>query len=149
MQRRFAVTTAPNPAEVLEVLILLAPNDEGAAAAAPQAVEDAGGRVLLSYGPHAVVAVLDADTIGELRRASFVLAVETGAVPDDRARNLPPELRDAAAVWNQHVAARGQRKTPTGNGLAWDAPGFLPPDPPPEIRELLRRREEDASSRDE
>jgi hypothetical protein len=73
-----------------------------------------------------IVEAEDAAAMDELR--SHALAVlEPGDV-------LPSHLRDALneteALFVDAFARRTQVKTRTGDGLSWDAYGFLPPDPP-------------------
>jgi hypothetical protein len=48
------------------------------------------------------------------------------AAPSQTSSDLSPDERVFIAAW----AARRQLKTRPGEGLPWDAPGFLPPDAP-------------------
>ncbi len=50
-------------------------------------------------------------------------------------------VRQAVAVWNARFEPPESKNL--GRGLSWDAPGHLPPDPPPDVRDLLARRERD------
>lgn len=124
-----------------EAIVILAPGREDAWDPALAAIEAAGGRILLSFRPQAVVAVLDATTIGGLRQLPGIFLVETDAIAGDEAEAFPAQLGSIVMLWNERLARRTGMAPRAGEGLAWDAPGHLPPDPPPEIRDWLRRRE--------
>ena len=124
-----------------EALIVLAPGHEDAWDPMLAATEAAGGRILFSIKPQAAVAALDTAAIETLRERPGVFLVETEAIAGDEAEAFPVELRPVVALWNEHVAQRARQAARAGEGLSWDAPGHLPPDPPPEIQERLRRRE--------
>lgn len=69
----------------------------------------------------------DAKRIALLRAIPGIEAATIDALPQD----ILNSLNQTEALW---VAAWFERKRPKqrpGEGLAWDAPGFLPPDPPP------------------
>ena len=97
--------------------------------------------------------VLDGDhaeeTLRELRRVALVtqifpprLAVVTGDVPtgvpgvisahDPAAADLPDDLTDDeqlfVAAWRERAGKQAEHRR--GEGLAWDSPGFEPPDAP-------------------
>lgn len=57
-----------------------------------------------------------------------VVSVTKSDVPDDVAATL----NDTERLWIAAWAMRRAPKQRVGDGEAWDAPGFLPPDPPPE-----------------
>lgn len=92
-----------------------------------------------AFPPRCVIAELDPAALDRIRRGPDVRVV-LDAIPESELGALPEELRLVAAAWNEHFRSKGQVEG-RGRGLSWDAPGFLPPDPPPEIREYLRLRE--------
>lgn len=51
-------------------------------------------------------------------------------VYDDTLPELPPDLTPSERLFVSAWEARRQPKTRPGEGLSWDAPGFLPPDSP-------------------
>jgi hypothetical protein len=51
-------------------------------------------------------------------------------VYEDAVSELPADLTPSERVFVSAWEARRQPKTRAGEGLPWDAPGFLPPDPP-------------------
>jgi hypothetical protein len=55
-------------------------------------------------------------------------------VYDDTLPDRPPDLTPAEDVFISAWEARRHPKTRRGEGLPWDAPGFLPPDPPTDRR---------------
>lgn len=125
-----------------EALILL--TQEGAQR--PEEVEAAiaavDGRILAGFLPHALIVQATEAGVEELRRSAGAAGIYTEAVPAAAVESAAEPLRTVLAAWNQRRSFPGDRPEPLGRGLAWDAPGFLPPDPPPEIREMLRRREQ-------
>lgn len=86
--------------------------------------------VLGTLPPRLVVADLDDGQADALRRLPSTEAVVSG--PDEP---LPPSLDEGeqlfARGWQQR--SRGGEKERPGEGLPWDAPGFLPPDSPKPI----------------
>jgi hypothetical protein len=105
-----------------------------------QAVERAGGRVLQAWPPHALIVEATEALTAELKRIVGVVALHTGEVPAAAMEEAAEPFQLAATAWNN----RRQRPSKRGSeGLSWDAPNHLPPDPPPHIRERLRRREQE------
>jgi hypothetical protein len=51
-------------------------------------------------------------------------------VSDDPPPRLPPDLTQSERLFVAAWEARRQPKSRVGEGLSWDAPGFLPPDSP-------------------
>jgi len=76
--------------------------------------------------PRLVVLTAGADTeaLGRLRGVEAILAPAS----DDEPASLTESERLFVSAWRARQHA--DTKTRTGEGLAWDAPGFLPPDPP-------------------
>jgi hypothetical protein len=131
-----------------ETFILLWPEAEGIESFV-QVVEDMDGRVLLSFPPYAVVALLPAERIDELRTNPAIQLVSTEEITAHMSVGLSSTSRMAADAWNEHLARQhdGPPKQ-LFEGLSWDAPGRLAPDPPAHIQEMLRRRERESQSDD-
>ena len=125
----------------IEALILLA---EGGAQR-PEEVEAAtaavGGRIVAGFLPHALIVQVTEEAVNDLRQTFGADTVYTEAVPATAVEAAAEPLLSVLTAWNQRRSPSGIRPEPRGHDLPWDAPGFLPPDPPPEIRELLRQRE--------
>lgn len=64
----------------------------------------------------------------QLESIPGVVAATTSALP----AHVSARLHDDEALFADAWAVRAQQgpKTRIGDGLPWDAPGFLPPDPP-------------------
>jgi len=125
-----------------ETFVLLGPQGEGMESVV-QAIEVISGRVLLSFPPHAVVALLPAERIDELRANPAARLVSTEEIALEGLEAASSAARMAVAAWNEHVVRRNRPPERLFEGLAWDAPGRLAPDPPPHVREMLRRREQE------
>ena len=132
-------------AREVEALILLseegAQRPEEAEAAATAATAAVGGRIVAGFLPHALIVRVTEEAVDDLRQSLGAATVYTEAVPATVVEDAAEPLRSVLAAWNQQRSQSGVRPEPRGRDLPWDAPGFLPPDPPPEIRELLRQRE--------
>jgi len=92
-----------------------------------------------AFPPRCVIAELDPAALDRIRRGPGVRVV-LDAIPESELGVLSEELRLVAAAWNERFRSKGHVKG-RGVGLSWDAPGFLPPDPPAAVREYLRQRE--------
>jgi len=92
-----------------------------------------------AFPPRCVIAELDPAALDRIRRGPGVRVV-LDAIPESELGVLPEELRLVAAAWNERFRSKGHAEG-RGRGLSWDAPGFLPPDPPATVREYLRQRE--------
>ena len=129
--------------EMGQALVLFRQEDPAAFDRAIEALEEIGGSVLMSFVPHAIVAALPEDRIDELRCEPSVQSVDTEEIAEERMRAASESGQLAMAAWNEHLTRQSQPQEPPSLGLAWDAPGRLPPDPPSHIQEMLRRRERD------
>ncbi|MDQ3640035.1 MAG: hypothetical protein M3450_00870, partial [Actinomycetota bacterium] len=90
-------------------------------------------RVLSALPPRLAVIQAAEPTVAELRRKPDVRFVVTDRVDEQILDDLTADERVFAMGWELRRTA--PRKTRLGEGLAWDAPGFLPPDPPPGMTE--------------
>lgn len=110
-----------------EVLIILDPSitnaDREAVRGIAPVTQSISNRVLLSDVNDAALA--------SLRSMAGVVRVVTSAEP---APSLPP-LDDAESLFVEAwISKRGQVKQRPGEGLDWDTPPMLPPDPPPDLK---------------
>lgn len=84
-------------------------------------------RVTQSISNRVFEAEVGGDALAKLQSMSGVARVFTGAEP---AQSLP-QLDDAESLFVQAWLSRqGQVKQRRGEGLDWDTPPMLPPDPP-------------------
>lgn len=115
-----------------------APDFEGAV----RLVEQTGGRVLHAFPPHALIAELPHGVGAGLAGRAGITTVSTGEVAASATRTPrePDPLGAVVEAWNAHLAAQ-RAPDRSLRGLSWDTPGLQPPDPPPEVKEQLRRRE--------
>jgi len=125
-----------------ETLILLRPEAEEVETIV-QTVEAMAGRVLLSFPPCAVVALLPSKRVPELRTNPAIQLVSTEQIAGDSLEATSGAARIAVSAWNEHLARRRRSPQASSEGVSWDAPGRLAPDPPSHIREMLRRREQE------
>lgn len=110
-------------------------------------IERAGGRVLQAFPPYALFALLDPDKISEIEGKAGIQSMHTEQIDEDGVQRASTEMRMAMMAWNEHMRkSQESNKANPLRDLPWDAPGLLPPDPPPEIQEMLRRREREIKS---
>jgi hypothetical protein len=118
---------ASQPAEVLVVL------DEDTAEEALERVRGAV-RVTQVAPPRLVVCeTTSSEREASLRSIPGVVAVTGADVPEELLGRLSPEEELFVAAWSRRLAESG-RKERRGEGLPWDAPGYSPPDAPPDER---------------
>ena len=132
--------------QLSEVLIRLRRDPPADAESAMHVVEQAGGRVKHAFLPAALIVELPASRVTELVGQAGIEAAETEPLAEPPGPAASPDWLLAVSVWNQHRAAA---ERPPAEVRAWDAPGYLPPDPTAEIRERLRRREQELKSGEE
>ena len=118
---RSAGEVAPMADAQSEGLVVLDPERAATARAAIEAI----ARVTQTLPPRLLLVVADRTVWERLLR---VPGVHVPTTPDDLPADLTPAERAFAAAW----AARGIPKARPGEGLDWDAPGYLPPDAPPD-----------------
>lgn len=124
-----------------EALVLLEHGSTQHAEEVEKAVATAGGRVLAGFLPHALLIQVPAGAVDDVRRSLGAEVVHTDAIPQAAVDAAAEPLRGVLIAWNQRRGSSGVDPEPPGRDLPWDAPGFLPPDPPAETRDLLRQRE--------
>ena len=108
-----------------ELLVILEPS------LASEALDQARSiaNVTQVLAPRLVLVRAEPDTIARVARIRGVIGVYDDTLPKLTLNFTAPE-RSFAAAW----AMRQHPKTRTGENLSWDAPGFLPPDRPPQSR---------------
>jgi hypothetical protein len=109
-----------------EVLVLL----RQGAGEAPLAELRRRFTILSLKPPRLVVLAIGADRVAEVQAIHGVEAVFTAAVPGTVLDALAPGERLFAEAWSMRQQPTPKRRP--GDGLPWDAPGFLPPDKPPD-----------------
>ena len=72
------------------------------------------------------VFVADAARLDDLRATPGIARVVTGGEPVDTLPEMTDAERLFAGAW---LSSRGAVKSRRGDGLDWDAPGMVPPDP--------------------
>ncbi len=125
----------------VEALILLAQGGVQRLEEVEAATAAVGGRIVAGFLPHALIVQVAEGAVDDLRRSLGEATVYAAAIPATVIEGAAEPVRSVFTGWNQRRSLPGVRPEPRGRGLSWDAPGYLPPDPPPEIRERLRRRE--------
>lgn len=134
--------------DMQDVLIQLAAKNLGDAERAIKVIEGVGGRVLHVFLPGMIMASIPVERISEIRGKAGIESVDTDEINEDRLNQASSEIKFAAAAWNDHVKTKrlAPAEARPSLGLPWDAPGRLPPDPPPHIQEMLRQREREMKS---
>ncbi len=127
-----------------EVLIRLQGSQMQDTETAIKAIEHAGGRILFVFPPRALIAAIPSEKKSNLLGQAGIQSIETEPVDVETMADAGDAEKAAVHAWNAHLRARDSSGTRRPSaGLSWDAPGHLPPDPPPDVQEMLRRRERD------
>jgi hypothetical protein len=113
------------PDPLREYLIILEPHLADKALAQLRAIAN----VTQVLAPRLALVRAHAET---MRRAAQIEGVLT--VSDDTVPELPQDLTPSERLFVSAWEVRRQPKTRPGEGLPWDAPGFLPPDSPVDRR---------------
>jgi hypothetical protein len=82
-------------------------------------------RVTQVLSPRLAIIQADKETKARIVEVEGVFGVYGDTVPE-----FPWELSQSEQVFVSAWEERQQPKTRPGEGLSWDSPGFLPPDPP-------------------
>lgn len=101
-------------------------------------VETAGGRILISFPPRVLIALIEQPAVFQFHPE--VQNVITAKIDETSLHGLDDTVSQAIVVWNSRFEPTTTEDL--GRGLSWDAPGRLPPDPPPDVRDMLTRREQ-------
>jgi hypothetical protein len=127
-----------------EVFLLMDGKTLGAIERTIKAVEKLGGRALHVYPPAVMVASVPADSVGKLRGAAGISAARTEPFAARELKAAGTGVVSAMAAWNEHVSVERCMRmlaSPTGS-KSWGAAQMQPPDPPREILDHLRQREQ-------
>lgn len=109
-----------------------------------KAVAKLGGRALHVYPPSVMVASVPAGNVGKLSGVAKISAAKTEAFAARELKAADAQVTSAMAAWNDHVSAERRLRalaSPT-LGKSWGTARMQPPDPPREILEHLRQREQ-------
>ncbi len=109
-----------------------------------KAVAKLGGRALHVYPPSVMVASVPAGSVGKLSGVARILAAKTEPFAARELKAADAQVTSAMAAWNDHVSVERRLRalaSPT-LGKSWGAARMQPPDPPREVREHLRQREQ-------
>ena len=111
-------------------------------------IEGVSGRVLHTYPPSVIIATVPPEKIDDLLENSNIQSIDTDEISTERLKNTQDEIRLAATAWNEHIKAERSAvsKDNSSEGLLWDNPNYLPPDPPLDVQQLLRQRERERES---
>jgi hypothetical protein len=96
-------------------------------------------RVTQQVSPRVFVIQRPADP-ATLRALPGVLGVAEGRVPAELLSDLDETETLFAQAWSERASMRSKQRP--GEGLPWDAPGFTPPDPPPDASSAKRTKGE-------
>lgn len=129
--------------DLSEVLIVLPEQPESGFYTVERALTEEGGVIVAAYPPRVLLSKLDLSSLEKLRLAMPDVTIYTDVVDDRTLRSVDDTSRSILAAWNERRSSREKGGEVKGRGMAWDAPGFLPPDPPADIREMLKRREDE------
>ncbi|MDF0676140.1 MAG: hypothetical protein P0120_17670 [Nitrospira sp.] len=104
-----------------EFLVVLEPRLADRALAHLRAI----GHVTQVLAPRLALVQVAPDTMARAAQIEGVLSVIDGTLAE-----LPQDFTPSERLFVSAWEARRQAKTRPGEGLSWDAPNFLPPDPP-------------------
>lgn len=102
-------------------------------------IESLEGKIKHAFPPVGIIASVSSENIKELLNSVFVGYLTTDAIEEPPALIPADESRDIISIWNNQVRVSRETeiKAPADEDLSWDAPGYLPPDPPPHIRKMM------------
>ena len=122
----------------MQVMVLV---DEAAASE----VLEKHGAIVHRASPRLVIVRVEPSVRARLGELPGVVAVTEGAFSAE----VSGRLDEAEALFAAAFAARGTSKQRAGDGLEWDAPGFEPPDSPPDSASGLGPNVETGGTNDE
>jgi hypothetical protein len=135
--------------EFVEVLIQFEIKDPNNIDTLLKRIEGAQGEILHVYPPYLIIARIPEAFINVLKTDPAVHSVDTDEIRADRLEASLANLQLAFLAWNEYLRNKSiEASTQTRPLVNWDAPGRLPPDPPPHMREILRKREEELKKGD-
>lgn len=127
----------------IEALVLWSPGSTARLEEVERAIAAVGGQIVAGFWPHALLIQVAEGVVGNLQQALGAVTIYTEAVPAATVAGAAEPMQSVLTLWNQRRSPPGVQSEPRGRDLPWDAPGYLPPDPPPEIRKRLGRKQGD------
>ncbi len=113
------------------------------------ALKELGARTRHAYPGAALVVDIPDEQLGAASQIDGVRTMCTKALSADEVSAETPEDQAIIKAWNRILLSSEKRQGEFEPVESWDAPGRLPPDPPREIRERLRRREAESPGTEE
>ena len=102
-------------------------------------IESAGGYARHIFSPSIVIATLPIEKIDYIGSRDEVQYITTEIIEDASHLYFVEEYAEIIELWNNLTLPdqkfTGQKETE--EGISWDSPGYLPPDPPTEIRKMI------------
>ncbi len=120
-----------------EIFVVLEAERPGMPAADVVSLLRAFGSVVGRLPPRLVLLAAPAERAAEVTGVPGVAGAFTGELPPALRETFDEAERLFADAW---VARHTEEPPPPGDGLPWDSPGRLPPDPPPASHPHTRRR---------
>jgi hypothetical protein len=138
--------TAPYPSEEMkEVFIHFLENAGDQVEQVIQIITGIHGHVTHVYPPHVIIALIPQHAFKSLTEHAGIASVYDGLISEERLQQVAPDIQQVMLNWNDHL--KGQQhigeQAKTTPPLSWDAPGYLPPDPPTHVQEQLRRHQQE------
>jgi hypothetical protein len=109
-------------------------------------IETLKGKIKHAFPPKVLIASVPSENIEKLRKCDFVGYLTTDIIDELPAPYAADEFPDIKAIWNKQIriSREPEAGVPADEDLSWDAPGHLPPDPPPHIRKMMDKWEKDS-----
>jgi hypothetical protein len=132
------------PGELIDVFIHLEQERSINPEAIIKRIEEGQGRILHVLLPYLIIAQIPDSIISTLKTDPAVHSIDTEAISEERLDAASENNKYAYATWNDYLERKTSETSLKKDAyLSWDAPGRLPPDPPPHMREILRKKEEE------
>ena len=114
-------------------------------------IETLNGKIRHAFPPKVIFASVPGRNVNKLRMSGNVAFLSTDLIDEPPALLSADETRDIVSIWNKLISVSREPgiKVPADNDLSWDAPGYLPPDPPPHIRKMMDKWEEDSDKQED
>lgn len=111
-------------------------------------IEKMDGIVKHAYPPRVMIAEVPALFIERLKLDVRIQFLTDAEIPDGSFPMREEELQGYSRLWNDFLSNRKTSVRKDRENIPWDAPGFLPPDPPPGIREMVQEWEKKMNESD-
>jgi hypothetical protein len=112
-------------------------------------IETLEGKIKHAFPPEVIIASLPSENIEKLRKTDFVGYLTTDIIDELPSPYTADDFPDIKTIWNKQVriSREPEARGPADEDLSWDAPGHLPPDPPPHIRKMMDKWEADSNKK--